>query len=98
MLVLEYAVEHQKFLSAAMGVAGEATVRRIAHNGCRARHFVANPVEHAPVDTGDWGWDPWLVRAVHHCPLGKICVQFHRLFLSSSGDAGTVGDADAPGA
>ena len=54
MLVLKHAIEHEKFLAAAMRVRREATGRRVADNRGRPGHLVPNPVEHAPFDPGDW--------------------------------------------
>ena len=51
-LVAEDAFEHQDLLAAAMHVPVEARPGRIAHQAGGTRHFVAHPVEHAPLDAG----------------------------------------------
>ena len=52
--VREHALEHEELLAAAMGVRREAGSRRVADDRSRARHLVADAIEHAPLDPGDW--------------------------------------------
>ena len=79
MLVLENAVQDQELLAAAMGVGREVAVRRIAHDRGRARHFIADAVQHAPVDSGDRRWPPVEPRRMNRDPPRKVGVQFHGL-------------------
>ena len=49
MLVLKHTVQHQELLAATMRMRSEPAVWAVAHDGGRARHFIADAVEHSPV-------------------------------------------------
>jgi hypothetical protein len=53
-LVLEHAIEHQEFFAAAVCVRRELAAGRVANNGCGSGYFVADAVQHAPLDPGHW--------------------------------------------
>lgn len=56
-LVLKYAVQHQKFLSAGVNMGRESTAGRVADDRCRPGNLIADPVEHPPIY-------PWQRRAL----------------------------------
>ena len=57
-LVLKYTIQHQELLAATMRVRREPAVRGVADDRGRARYFIADAVEHTPVDPGNRRWSP----------------------------------------
>src|SRR5215472_7248606 len=53
MLVLKDALQHQELLAAAVGVGREAAARGVTDDRGRARHLIADAVEHSPIHPGN---------------------------------------------
>jgi len=85
MFILEHAFQHQIFFSPRMHMGGKPAVRGVTHDGCRARHLIAQPVEHAPLDAGHWRGNPVKCGTMHDGAPRKIRIQVHgsSAYLSS---------------
>src|SRR5215472_13663748 len=74
-LILKYAVQHQELLAATVGVGREAAVRGVADDRGRARHLIADAVEHSSVDTGNGRRRPVQAGRVNCRASAKVRVQ-----------------------
>ncbi len=70
----------QEFFAAPVRVRRELAAGRVPGDRDGSRYFVADAVQHAPVDPCHRRWHPGELGGVDHCALGKIRVDFHRYF------------------
>ena len=77
MLVLEHAFKHDEFLTTRMGMRRKLTTGRISHDRRGPRDFIANPVQHPPIDARHGRGLPWDVISVQKDGGGEISIQVH---------------------
>ena len=75
--VLKDAIQDEKLLTSGMDVRRERAARCISDDRCRPGNLIADPVEHAAVDTGHRRSDPRYSCCMNGCTYRKISVQFH---------------------
>ena len=76
-LVGEHAFEHQELLSQPVGVFREAASRGVADNARGPRHFLAVPLQHAPLDPGQRRVEPGHSLGLDDHPSRDVRVQEH---------------------
>ncbi len=69
MLILEGPFEDDELLTASMGVLGKSAALGVADDRGRPRHFIADPIEHPPVDAFHRRRHPGELAGVDRCPL-----------------------------
>ncbi|MOA18711.1 hypothetical protein D3C78_1390480 [compost metagenome] len=84
-LVLEHALQHEEFLAGRMAVLGEATARRITHDGRRPRLLLADAIKHPPRHPRRRTRRPVQPGGMHQRAPAQIVVQSHGLQGSAPG-------------
>ena len=87
-LVLEDALQHQKFFAARVGVGTELAAWRITHDAGGLCHLVAYAVQHAPRHARHGRGLPVVLGGMDHGSLLQIGVQLHGVFLQVFGTRG----------
>ena len=76
-LILEHAVEDEKFLPAVVRMRGKMATGCVANDRCGSGHLIAYAIQHAPLDPGHRRSDPGQSAGVDGDATGKISIEFH---------------------